>query len=90
LHLAELNSINPTKIADILGIPLEELAELECKELQLAKYQKSNKGPKSLQDLVRVLKEIEPRFDSMPEAIDWYRNEPLPGFNGRTAEQLVQ
>ena len=93
LHLAELNSTDPVKIADTLGIPLEELAELiglECRELQLTKYQKSSNRPKSLRELVRVLKEIEPRFDSISEAIDWFKNESLPGFNGRTAEQLVQ
>ena len=93
MHLAELNSIDPAKIADTLGIPLDELAELlglGCEDLQFAKYQKLNKRPKSLCELVRVLKVIEPRFHSMPEAIEWFRNQSLPEFNGRTPEQLVQ
>ena len=36
-----------------------------------------------------VLKVIEPRFMSAQLAYTWYQSEPLPGFGGRTAMQLV-
>ena len=58
--------------------------------MQSAKPRKSGKRPGNYLDLVKVLRTIEPRFDSMPEAMDWFRNESLPGFNGRTGKQLVQ
>ena len=33
---------------------------------------------------------VEPRFGSALMAYAWYRSEPLPGFDGWTAMQLVQ
>jgi len=33
---------------------------------------------------------IEPRFGSAKRARHWFEKEPLPGFSGQTAEQLVQ
>ena len=43
-----------------------------------------------LRELVEVLNKVEPRFGSELMAYAWYRSEPLPGFDGRTAMQLVQ
>ena len=37
-----------------------------------------------------VLKVIGPRFGSAELAYAWYQSEPLPGFGGRTAIQLVE
>ena len=34
--------------------------------------------------------QVEQRFGSELIAYAWYRAEPLPGFDGRTAMQLVQ
>lgn len=36
-----------------------------------------------------IIEKIEPRFGSADLARNWYRSEPLPGFSGQTAEQLV-
>ena len=40
--------------------------------------------------MVEVLNKVEPRFGSALMAYAWYRSEPLAGFDGRTAMQLVQ
>lgn len=32
---------------------------------------------------------LEPRFASKAEACEWYAHSPIPGFNGKTADQLV-
>jgi len=93
MHLAELNSHDPGKVAETLGMRIEELAELaglECNELQPFRDRKGGTRPRNYFDLVKVLRTIGPRFDSMPEAMDWFRNESLPGFNRRTGKQLVQ
>lgn len=37
-----------------------------------------------------VIEMIALRFETRAAAYEWYRFEPLPGFNGRTAMQLVQ
>jgi hypothetical protein len=40
--------------------------------------------------MVQVLGKIEPRFGSVVVAYAWYRSEPIPGFAGQTAMELVQ
>ena len=40
--------------------------------------------------MVEVLNKVEPRFGSALIAYAWYRSEPLAGFDGQTAMQLVQ
>lgn len=37
-----------------------------------------------------ILSVIEPRFASSEDARIWFEQVPLPGFNGRTAQQLVE
>ena len=50
----------------------------------------SDPKQRRLRELVEVLNKVEPRFGSELMAYAWYRSEPLPGFDGRTAMQLVQ
>jgi hypothetical protein len=40
--------------------------------------------------MVEILNRVTPRFGSALIAYAWYRSEPLPGFGGLTAMQLVQ
>ncbi|HLW28325.1 MAG TPA: MbcA/ParS/Xre antitoxin family protein [Kiloniellales bacterium] len=40
--------------------------------------------------MVEIINKAEPRFGSALIAYAWYRSEPLPGFSGRTAMQLVK
>lgn len=37
-----------------------------------------------------MLNKVEARFGSALVAYGWFRSEPLPGFSGQTAMQLVQ
>lgn len=37
-----------------------------------------------------ILAIVEPRFASKAEACEWYAHSPIPGFNGKTANQLVK
>lgn len=36
-----------------------------------------------------ILRRVLPRFDSLDEAVAWYRSEPLPGFSEKTAADLA-
>jgi len=45
---------------------------------------------KRLRELVEVLNKVEPRFGSALVAYGWFRSQPLAGFSGQTAMQLVQ
>ncbi|WP_454888288.1 MbcA/ParS/Xre antitoxin family protein [Sphingobium herbicidovorans] len=40
--------------------------------------------------MIEVITKTSPRFGSPLIAYAWYRSEPLPGFSGQTAMQLVQ
>ncbi|WP_416385195.1 MbcA/ParS/Xre antitoxin family protein [Sphingomonas sp. LY54] len=40
-------------------------------------------------DAADILALVEPRFGSTERARHWFETEPLPGFGGRTAKQLV-
>ncbi len=41
-------------------------------------------------EMVEVIKRVKPRFGSAHMAHAWYRSEPLVGFSGQTAMQLVR
>lgn len=51
---------------------------------------RSDKTQRRLRAMVEVLNKLEPRFGSALIAYAWYRSEPLPGFSGWTAMQLVR
>lgn len=48
------------------------------------------KTQRRLRELVEVLNKVEPRFSSALIAYAWIRSQPLPGFSGKTAMQLIQ
>ena len=83
----------PGKIAAILRTSLEEVAltvGLGKDALQQRTRIQSDKTQRRLRELVEVLNKVQPRFGSELAAYAWYRSEPLSGFGGRTAMQLVQ
>ena len=83
----------PRKIAAILRTSLEEVAltvGLGKDALQRRTRIQSDKTQRRLCELVEVLNKVQPRFGSELIAYAWYRSEPLSGFGGCTAMQLVQ
>ncbi|AAV97277.1 hypothetical protein SPOA0141 (plasmid) [Ruegeria pomeroyi DSS-3] len=90
---AEGGQFEPRKIAAALRTSAEEVAMtvgLGKDALQRRARINSDKTQRRLRELVEVLNKVEPRFGSELMAYAWYRSEPLPGFDGRTAMQLVQ
>lgn len=82
----------PRKIADTLRTTSEEVgrtAGLGKDAVQRKERVLSDKTQRRLRELVEILNKIEPRFGSALIAYAWYRSEPLPGFSGQTAMQLV-
>lgn len=96
MHLANFadgGQLEPRKIAAALRTSAEEVAMtvgLGKDALQRRTRINSDKTQRRLRELVEVLNKVEPRFGSELMAYAWYRSEPLPGFDGRTAMQLVQ
>lgn len=92
-HYAEGGLFEPRKIAAILRTTSEEVAMsvgLGKDALQRRTRIHSDKTQRRLRELVEILNKVEPRFGSELMAYAWFRSEPLPGFDGRTAMQLVQ
>ncbi|PWL33216.1 MbcA/ParS/Xre antitoxin family protein [Marivita sp. XM-24bin2] len=92
-HFAEDGQFEPRKIAAVLRTSAEEIAltvGLSKDALQRRSRIRSDKTQRRLRELVEVLNKVEPRFGSELMAYAWYRSQPLPGFDGRTAMQLVQ
>ncbi|WP_400771280.1 antitoxin Xre/MbcA/ParS toxin-binding domain-containing protein [Methylosinus sporium] len=83
----------PRKIADMLRTSSEEIARtagLGKDAVQRAGRLRSDKTQRRLREMVEILNKVEPRFGSALLAYAWYRSEPLAGFSGFTAMQLVK
>lgn len=90
---AERGQFEPRKIAEALRTSTEEVAQtvgLGKDAVQRRSRIGSDKTQRRLRELVEVLNKVEPRFGSGLIAYAWLRSEPLPGFDGRTAMQLVR
>ena len=51
---------------------------------------RSDEVQRRLREVVEVIDAVTPRFGSGPMACAWYRSEPLAGFSGATAMELVR
>jgi len=83
----------PRRIAAMLRTTIEEVARtagLGKDAVQRKDRIGSDKTQRRLREMVEVINKVEPRFGSALMAYAWYRSEPLPGFSGQTAMQLVR
>jgi uncharacterized protein (DUF2384 family) len=84
---------SPRKIAGTLRTTSEEIARtvgLGKDAMQRKDRIRSDKTQRRLREMTEILNKVEQRFGSALIAYAWYRSEPLPGFSGRTAMQLVR
>ncbi len=90
---AEGGLFAPRKIADVLHTSSDDVARtlgLGRDALQRKDRVKSDKTQRRLREMVELLNKVEPRFGSALIAYAWYRSEPLAGFSGQSAMQLVR
>ncbi|RLQ87499.1 MbcA/ParS/Xre antitoxin family protein [Notoacmeibacter ruber] len=83
----------PGKIAKAFRTTSEEIARtvgLGKDAVQRKDRVRSDKTQRRLREMVEIVNKVEPRFGSALMAYAWYRSEPLPGFSGQTAMQLVR
>lgn len=83
----------PRRIAEALRTTSEEIARtagLGKDAIQRKDRVRSDKTQRRLREMMEVINKVEPRFGSVLMAYAWYRSEPLPGFSGQTAMQLVR
>ncbi|MEE4539761.1 MAG: antitoxin Xre/MbcA/ParS toxin-binding domain-containing protein [Erythrobacter sp.] len=92
-NYAENGNFAPGRIAAILRTTSDELARslgLGKDAIQRKDRIASDRTQRRIRQMVEVINKVEPRFGSALLAYAWYRSEPLPGFSGRTAMDLVQ
>ena len=83
----------PRKIASALLTTSEEVARtagLGRDAVQRKERVRSDKTQRRLREMVEIINKTEPRLGSALMAYAWYRSQPLPGFSGQTAMQLVK
>ncbi|HLS68213.1 MAG TPA: antitoxin Xre/MbcA/ParS toxin-binding domain-containing protein [Kiloniellales bacterium] len=83
----------PQKIAKAFRTTKEEIASsagLGRDAVQRKERARSDRTQRRLRQMVEIINKVEPRYGSALIAYAWYRSEPLPGFSGRTAMQLVK
>lgn len=83
----------PGKIAHAFRTTSEEVARtagLGKDAVQRKDRVRSDRTQRRLREMVEIINKTEPRFGSALMAYAWYRSEPLPGFSGQTAMQLVR
>lgn len=84
---------SPRKIAVAFRTTSEEIARtagLGKDAIQRKDRISSDKTQRRLREMTEIVNKVEPRFGSALMAYAWYRSEPLPGFSGQTAMQLVR
>lgn len=83
----------PRKIADVFRTTSDEIARtvgLGKDAVQRKERVRSDKTQRRLREMVEIINKVEARFGSGLMAYAWYRSEPLSGFSGQTAMQLVR
>ncbi|MQW88007.1 antitoxin Xre/MbcA/ParS toxin-binding domain-containing protein [Sinorhizobium saheli] len=93
VQYAENGIFTPRKIAEAFRTTSEEVARtagLGKDAVQRKDRVRSDKTQRRLREMIEVVNKVEPRFGSALIAYAWYRSEPLPGFSGQTAMQLVR
>jgi hypothetical protein len=84
---------SPRKIAETLRTTSEDLARtagLGKDAVQRKDRIRSDKTQRRLREMAEIINKVEPRLGSALMAYAWYRSQPLPGFSGLTAMQLVR
>ena len=90
---ADKGVLAPSKIANAFHTTSEEVARsagLGRDAVQRKDRVRSDKTQRRLRLMVEIINKVEPRFGSALMAFAWYRSQPLPGFSGQTAMQLVK
>lgn len=74
--------INRSELARSTGLPATTLSKKD--------RSKGAKAQARLREMLEVLERIEDWAGGETQALSWYRSQPIPALNGRTAEALVQ
>jgi uncharacterized protein (DUF2384 family) len=86
-----LKCISPDRVATMLHMPLAEIARVaDVDRNTLTRTPGSPKVQARLGEVMRILTQACELMDGdLAKAAIWFRHQPLSGFDGQTAEELV-
>lgn len=85
------NMISPRRMAERLRLPMTELSRLaHVNRNALATQADSPKVQRNLGEIARVIAQAARLSGDEDKAIIWFRHQPIPGFGGKTAAELVE
>ena len=87
----KLRGISPERVAATLKVQMGDIARLTSVHRNtLARTPASSKVQGRLGDVMRILTEAATLLeDDLGKAVIWFRHQPLAGFDGQTADELV-
>lgn len=84
------STLSPKRFGDVLSIDVQTLAtQAHVHRNTINRAPASESVQKFLREALRVIRAAHDLSGDVTRAIFWYRNEPLPPFGYKTAEQLV-
>ena len=87
---AGASTLSPKRFSDVLSIDVQTLAaQAHVHRNTISRAPASESVQKFLREALRVIRAAHDLSGNVVRAIFWYRNEPLPPFGYKTAEQLV-
>ncbi|GGN59143.1 hypothetical protein GCM10011349_39340 [Novosphingobium indicum] len=81
--------ISPKRISEVLGVELAGLAILAGVDGNALQSPGSERLQVRLQEVARVISAAATMTGDVSKAICWYRNEPITGYDHKTAAELV-
>jgi uncharacterized protein (DUF2384 family) len=89
--LREADHVSPQRLGERLRLPLADLARVAgVHRNTLARSPESPAVQARLEPVVRILAAAEELAGDADRAVFWFRHQPLPGHDGRTALDLVR
>lgn len=85
-----ISTLSPKRFTEALSIDIQTLAkQAHVHRNTISRAPESESVQRFLREALRVLRAAMDVSDDIGDAIFWYRNDPLPVFGYKTAEQLV-
>lgn len=82
--------LSPQRMSKRLRLPLVEFARVARLHRNTLARPESPAVQARLEPIARILAQVEELTGNPDQAIVWFRHQPLPGHDGRTAQDLVQ
>jgi hypothetical protein len=81
--------ISPNRLSKALGVPVTGLAELTGVHRNTLRNPSSERLQGRMREMIKVISAAAELTGALDKAIYWYRNEPIPDYDHKTAAELV-